>query len=63
MPGLIMLQSIGGFDITDATSLPDDGIVLLERRFRYSEGGEDAHPPHQREGVEAWRPYRGRGPA
>jgi hypothetical protein len=37
-PGPITLKNIGGFDITDATSLPDGGIVLLEQRFRYSEG-------------------------
>jgi hypothetical protein len=32
------LKNIGGFDITDAAALPDGGIVVLERRFRYSEG-------------------------
>jgi hypothetical protein len=37
-PGPILLKNIGGFDITDAAALPDGGIVLLERRFRYSEG-------------------------
>ena len=37
-PGGILLKRIGGFDITDAASLPDGGIVLLERRFRFSEG-------------------------
>jgi hypothetical protein len=37
-PGSITLQRIGGFDVTDATSLPDGGIVVLERRFRFSEG-------------------------
>lgn len=37
-PGAITLRRIGGFDITDAASLPDGGIVLLERRFRYAEG-------------------------
>jgi hypothetical protein len=35
-PGSITLQRIGGFDVTDATSLPDGGIVVLERRFRFS---------------------------
>ena len=34
----ITLRRIGGFDITDAAGLPDGGLVLLERRFRYSEG-------------------------
>jgi len=37
-PGSITLERIGGFDVTDATSLPDGGIVVLERRFRFSEG-------------------------
>jgi hypothetical protein len=37
-PGSITLKRIGGFDVTDAASLPDGGIVVLERRFRFSEG-------------------------
>jgi hypothetical protein len=37
-PGPIALTRIGGFNITDAAPLPEDGIVVLERRFRYSEG-------------------------
>jgi hypothetical protein len=37
-PGGIVLRRIAGFDITDAAALPDGGIVVLERRFRYSEG-------------------------
>ena len=37
-PGPILLKRLAGFDITDAASLPDGGIVILERRFRYSEG-------------------------
>jgi hypothetical protein len=37
-PGTIALKPIDGFDITDAAALPDGGIVILERRFRYSEG-------------------------
>jgi hypothetical protein len=37
-PGGITIRRLGGFDITDATPLPDGGIVLLERRFRFSEG-------------------------
>lgn len=37
-PGPITLKRIGGFDVTDATALPDGGILVLERRFRYSEG-------------------------
>jgi hypothetical protein len=37
-PGAITVRRLGGFDITDAASLPDGGLVLLERRFRFSEG-------------------------
>ena len=37
-PGPIALKRIGGFNITDAAPLPEGGIVVLERRFRYSEG-------------------------
>jgi hypothetical protein len=37
-PGDITLRNIGGYDITDLAPLPDGGIILLERRFRYSEG-------------------------
>jgi len=37
-PGEIQLRRLGGFDITDAAALPDGGIVVLERRFRFSEG-------------------------
>ena len=37
-PGSLTLKRIGGFDVTDAASLPDGGIVVLERRFRFSEG-------------------------
>jgi len=37
-PGPITLRRIDGFDITDVAPLPDGGIVILERRFRYSEG-------------------------
>ncbi|MEX1059446.1 MAG: esterase-like activity of phytase family protein, partial [Methyloceanibacter sp.] len=37
-PGGIMLKRLGGFDLTDAAPLPDGGIVVLERRFRFSEG-------------------------
>jgi hypothetical protein len=36
--GTITLRRLGGFDITDAAGLPDGGLILLERRFRYSEG-------------------------
>lgn len=37
-PGPIALKRLEGFDITDATPLPGGGIVVLERRFRFSEG-------------------------
>ena len=37
-PGTITVRRLGGFDITDAAGLPDGGLILLERRFRYSEG-------------------------
>jgi hypothetical protein len=37
-PGAILLKRLAGFDITDAAALPDGGVVVLERRFRYSEG-------------------------
>jgi hypothetical protein len=37
-PGPFTLTRLGGFDVTDAAPLPDGGIVVLERRFRYSEG-------------------------
>ncbi len=34
----VFLKPIGGFDITDIAGLPDGGLVVLERRFRWSEG-------------------------
>jgi hypothetical protein len=37
-PGPIVVKRIGSFDITDASPLPDGGIVLLERSFSYGEG-------------------------
>jgi hypothetical protein len=37
-PGPILFKRLGGFDLTDAAALPDGGIVVLERRFRFSEG-------------------------
>lgn len=37
-PGALTIRRLGGFDVTDAAGLPDGGLVLLERRFRYSEG-------------------------
>ncbi len=32
------LADLGGFDITDAVSLTDGTLILLERRFRWTEG-------------------------
>lgn len=32
------VRDIGGFDITDAAVLPDGDLLILERRFRWSEG-------------------------
>lgn len=37
-PGPIRLTDIGGFSITDATTLPDGDLVLLERRFNLLQG-------------------------
>lgn len=34
----LWLKDKGGFSITDLASLPDGGVVVLERRFRWSEG-------------------------
>ncbi|MGQ0673286.1 MAG: esterase-like activity of phytase family protein [Hyphomicrobium sp.] len=32
------LTDIGGFNITDAAGLPDGSLIVLERRFRWTEG-------------------------
>jgi hypothetical protein len=37
-PQKLQLQDIDGFNITDATSLADGGLVVLERYFRWTEG-------------------------
>lgn len=37
-PKRVLLTDIGGFDITDAAALADGSLLLLERRFRWSEG-------------------------
>jgi hypothetical protein len=37
-PHRISLADHGGFNITDAASLPDGTLFLLERRFRWTEG-------------------------
>ena len=34
----IFLRAMAGFDITDMAGLPDGGLIVLERRFRWSEG-------------------------
>jgi hypothetical protein len=37
-PRPIHLKDIDGFDITDAASLPNGDLLVLERRFRWTEG-------------------------
>ncbi len=37
-PGAVRLKQIGGFAVTDMTSLPGGDLIVLERRFRFSEG-------------------------
>ncbi|MHA1165882.1 MAG: esterase-like activity of phytase family protein [Alphaproteobacteria bacterium] len=37
-PGMVTLRRYGGFSITDLASLPGGDIIVLERRFRFSEG-------------------------
>jgi len=37
-PHVFTLTDIGGFDITDLASLPDGDLLVLERRFRWTEG-------------------------
>ncbi len=37
-PGRIMLKRRGGFAITDLASFPGGDVVVLERRFRFTEG-------------------------
>lgn len=34
----LAIRNIAGFDVTDAAALPDGGVVILERRFRWTEG-------------------------
>ena len=34
----IFVKPIDGFDITDLAAMPDGGLILLERRFRWTEG-------------------------
>ena len=34
----LLLKRIGGFDVTDLASLPNGDVLVLERRFRWSEG-------------------------
>jgi hypothetical protein len=36
--GSIAVKRLEGFDITDSAELPDGDLLILERRFRYSEG-------------------------
>jgi len=37
-PRKFYLTNDGDFDVTDAAALPDGGLLVLERRFRFSEG-------------------------
>ena len=37
-PQRLQLQDIDGFNITDAVGLPDGGLLVLERYFRWTEG-------------------------
>ncbi len=37
-PQRIGLTAVGGFDVTDAAALPDGALLVLERRFRWTEG-------------------------
>lgn len=37
-PGAIALRPIDNYDITDLAILPDGGILVLERRFRFTDG-------------------------
>ena len=32
------MKRLEGFDVTDSAELPDRGLLILERRFRYNEG-------------------------
>ena len=38
VPKPLQLSGMGGFDVTDVTSLPDGRLLVLERRFRWLEG-------------------------
>lgn len=37
-PKMLSLKRIGGFSVTDMTSLDNGDVIVLERRFRFSEG-------------------------
>lgn len=37
-PRPIYLTDVDGFDVTDLAALPDGGMLVLERRFRWTEG-------------------------
>ena len=38
VPHKLHLTAAGGFDITDAAALPDGSLLVLERRFRWTDG-------------------------
>ena len=37
-PRPVALTNVGGFDITDAVAMRNGDLIVLERRFRWSEG-------------------------
>ncbi len=39
-PRALHLANPGDYDLTDAAALPDGGLLVLERRFRWSEGSK-----------------------
>ena len=57
-PQRFQLRDIDGFDITDAAGLPDGGLLVLERYFRWTHGREDAHPAPAADRDQAGRPPR-----
>ena len=42
-PSEFHLTNVDDFDVTDAAALPDGGLLVLERRFRWSEGVKCAY--------------------
>ncbi len=52
-PRMLHLTDIGGFEVTDAASLDDGSLLVLERRFRWTEG---VHMRIRRIAAEAIKP-------